>query len=593
MNQAGAPPAPETNVSPAPPGGERSARERQSARAGAGRDRLPWLVALAALLVFAPAFWWGVPFATSAQAVHGWDVDGIGGIGVLSEVHNLLHPAPDWYTAYPVLHYLLLAALYGPYMVWLHLTGGFHAPTGGYPYGLTDPVTALRTLALIGRVVTLAMAAGTVAAVYLVGRELWGRRAGVLAAVFAMAMAPLVLYARTTNLDVPTLFWCALAALAAVRALRHGLTVRRALVLGALAALAVATKDQAYGAWVFALDYVALVTVRDGRTPLGTAWRRVGLLLASAAVVYVVASGIPLWPGRFVAHVHFMLGFQGKFFNLQHPNPLTVLRPSTVIGTLQLLGDVATACTAALGPVLAAAGLAGLGLSWRRVPASRLLGWAGGGFVVMTLLPIHHMQYRYALLPALVLALFAGYALAAGWERGGAARALAAIALVVGLGWELVSAADLSYQMLFDARYAAGDWLATHVHPGDQVGYFGAEHQLPHLPAGVTPVELAPDVTAGSARAGAAAVAPIAPSPDAALRTGAVRWVLVIPDYFSDTARERSLFLPAPTYAALEDGSFGYRRVAAFATPSLIGRALPYLPYVNPRVQVFERLGAR
>ena len=590
MNQAGAPPTPLIDARPGearerPAGTPAPARRGWWSLGRPGRDGLAWLVALAAFLAYAPAFWWGLPFATSAQTVHGWDVDGIAGIGVLSEVHNLLRPTPDWYTAYPVLHYLLLATVYGPYMVWLKLSGGLHAVAASYPYGLTDPVTTLRVLALLGRLVTLGMAVGTVAAIYVIGRELWGRMAGVLGALFVMLMAPMLYYARTSNLDVPVLFWSALAALAAVRALRQGLTIRRALALGALAALALATKDQAYGAWVAGVGYVALVRLREREVPRAARWRSVLALCGSATAVYVVASGIPFFPGRFISHVHFLLEFKGEFFNLLHANTLTVLRPATALGGLQLLGDLVAACAAALGPVLLAAGILGLAVGLRRAPASRVLAWAVVGFFALVLVPVHHMQYRYALLPAAVLALFGAYLLAAGLKRGGAARALAAVVLVLGLGWEVVAASDLTYQMLFDARYAAGDWLASHARGGDRVGYFGAEHQLPHIPPGVTPVQLSPEM----APAANAAASP----PEAALRSGAVRWVLVVPDYSSDAARDRSLFLPAATYAALRDGSLGYRRVARFATPSLIGRPLPYLPYVNPRVQVFERVSAR
>jgi hypothetical protein len=551
-------------------------RPRPADIAGPHRDRAPWLLGLAALVVYGTASWWGLPHASSALTIHGWDVDGVGGIGVLSELHSLLvKPAPDWYTAYPVLHYLVVAVLYGPYMVYLKLTGGLGAPTGTYPFGLADPVGALRALALIARCLTVGMAAGVVVATYLTARELWDRRAGVLAALFVMLLGPMVFYARTTNLDIPTRFWSAFAALVAVRALRTELTVRRALLLGALAALSVATKDQSYGAWVLGLGYVALRCVKDGEAPPARRWRTALVLLGAAAGVYVLASGIPLWPGRFAAHVHFLLGFNRTFFNLQHANALTTFRPSTPAGYLALLGDVLLACDAALGPVLVLAGAAGLGVAWRRTPESRVLAWLALGFVLLTILPIHHMQYRYALMPASVLACFAAYLVSEGL-RHPRLRLGALLVLVAGLGWQLLGAVDLTYQMLFDARYAAGTWLGGHVVPGDRIGYFGAAHQLPPIPRGVLPVTL-----------------DRLPAPEQALRRGLVEWVVVAPDYFSDTAREHSLFLPDSTYRRLRDGSLGYRRVASFATPPLSGRALPYLPYVNPRVQLFQRVRAR
>ncbi len=543
---------------------------------GPPRDRAPWLLGLAALVVYGIASWWGLPHASNALTIHGWDVDGVGGIAVLSELHSLLVKAsPGWYRAYPVLHYLVLAVLYGPYMVYLKLTGGLSAPAAAYPFGLADPVGALRTLALIARGLTLGMAAGVVVATYLTARELWGRRAGVLAALFVLLLGPMVFYARTTNLDVPTQFWSALAALVAVRALRTELTIRRALLLGTLAALSVTTKDQAYGPWTLGLGYMALRCLLDQRGTPAQRRRTALVLLGAAAGVYALASGIPMWPGRFVAHVEYVIGYDHTFFNLQHANALTTLRPSTPAGYLALLGDVLLACTAALGPVLVLAGAAGLGIAWRRTPESRVLAWLAIGFVLLTLLPVHHMQYRYAMLPASVLACFAAYLLSEGL-RHPRLRAGALLVLVAGLGWQVLGAVDLTYQMLFDARYAAGTWLGGRVVAGDRVGYFGAAHQLPPLPLGVVPVTL-----------------DRLPAPEQALRQGSVEWVVVAPDYFSDPAREHSVFLPDSTYRRLRDGSLGYRRVASFATAPLTGRPLPYLPYVNPRVQLFQRVRPR
>jgi hypothetical protein len=320
---------------------------------------------------------------------------------------------------------------------------------------------------------------------------------------------------------------------------------------------------------------MALRCLLDRRGTPAQRRRTALVLLGVAAGVYALASGIPMWQGRFVAHVEYVIGYDHTFFNLQHANALTTLRPSTPAGYLALLGDVLLACNAALGPVLVLAGAAGLGIAWRRTPESRLLAWLAIGFVLLTILPIHHMQYRYALLPSSVLACFAAYLVSEALQRPGL-RLGALFLVVAGVGWQALAAVDLTYQMLFDARYAASQWLGRRVVAGDRVGYFGAAHQLPRIPPGVTPVTL-----------------DRLPAPEQALRRGLVEWVVVAPDYFSDPAREHSLFLPDSTYRRLRDGSLGYRRVATFATAPLTGRPLPYLPYVKPRVQLFQRVRPR
>ncbi len=78
-----------------------------------------------------------------------------------------------------------------------------------------------------------------------------------------------------------------------------------------------------------------------------------------------------------------------------------------------------------------------------------------------------------------------------------------------------------------------------------------------------------------------------------------IAWVLVSPDHssrstgaragFRDWGMERSVFLPESVYAGLRDGSLGYNKAADFKTRSLIGRPVKFLPWINPRVQVFAR----
>lgn len=544
-----------------------------------GIDRRCVLLGAIAVILFLVGSTWGIPFATSEITDRGWDVDGVAGMSVLAEFHNLLiRPKPDWYTAYPLFHYLVLGALYAPYLGYLRLSGGFGAPTDDYPYGFEDPIATLAILTMIARAVTVLMAGGIVITAYLIAKTLWDRAAATWAALVVLLAGSMAFYARTSNLDVPALFWTALGVLAVVRILTHGLTRRRAILLGVTAALAVATKDQTYGALVPGLVFLALAVSwrtgrAEGRPGVKLAWGHLLVMTLVGAAVYAVANGIVFSPSRFVRHLEFVTGFERSFFNLQHPSTLTILRPATVSGYAMLFWDILLATAASIGPLLLIAGLIGIPIAWRNRPASRLLVWMMLGFVVLSLFPIRHMQYRYALFPGFVLALFAGYAISWAWTRGGPRRMLAGLVVTVGLGWQVLTGIDLTYQMLFDARYRAGDWLAAAADPGDRLGYFGARHQLPSVPAGVVPIEMMTDSSAVERVARGA---------------GGVRFIVVAPDYFGDPSRERSLFLPEAIYRQLKDGTLGYERAAMFTTPSFLRRPLPYLPYVNPTVQLFE-----
>jgi hypothetical protein len=541
-------------------------------RAGAtdiGVDRWCVAVTVLSLLILLPASWWGLPHATSELTVRGWDVDGIAGIGVLSELHNLLvDPKPDWYTAYPLLHYLVLAVAYAPYLAFLVATGGLQSPSGTYPFGFHDPVAALRALSVIARIVSVAMASGTVALTYLIGRTLWSASRGVVAAVLVAFTVPFDFYARTGNLDIPVLFWTALAVLLLVRGRMFGLTTKRAIAIGVAAALAVGTKDQAYGALLPAVLVIAIGALAK---PNEAGWKPVAVLVASGLVTLLLANGFPFRPERLVRHVRFVTDFQSTFDNVKYANVLTVVREQSLSGYLLLIGDVVRAVGAAVGLPVVVAGVLGAIAQWRRAPASRLLVWMIPGFVVLTVFPIRHMQYRYALLPALVCSLFAAALLTGLVERSPRWRLVGIAALSLAVGWPMMMSVDLTYQMVRDARFAASEWLASMTHGGDRVAFFGQTHQLPYIPPNVMPVELEKETNAA-----------------ARLASGEFRYVLVIPDFFADSARERSIFLPDSIYRGLQDGSLGYRRAERFVTAPLLPRPLPYLPYVNPMVQVFE-----
>lgn len=548
-----------------------------------GMDRTGWVLCGAALVLYALAGHWGLPQATTEVGIRGWDVDGVGGMNTLSELHNLLvDPKPDWYTAYPLLHYLILTLTYLPYFALLRVTGGMATPSGEYPFGFEDPVASLWMLGLLTRVVTLVMAAGTVAALYVATRRMFDRRTAVVAtAAFALA-APMVYYARTGNLDVPVLFWTALGIAVAVRAVQEELTIRRALLLGSLAALAVATKDQVYGAWVPGLLYVCWVhamrvraagpSSREAARP--PAWQPVAALVLMGAVVFVLASGIPFFPERFIRHLRFITGFEGTFYNVQNPTWITQVRDATPAGYLALAGDVTLATLNAVGPLLLLLGIAGIVVARRRTRAATLLAWMVVGFLVLTIVPIRHMQYRYALFPAFILAPFASHVLVEALRGGRRLRLASAFGLAGMFLYLLAGAADLTWQMVRDARYAAADWLREELPDSASLGWFGIRHQLPHLPAG----------TRGRQLEAAEWLAKDAPRGDPA-------WLVVAPDFFSDTARVRSEFLPDSIYRRLLDGSLGYERVGFFRTPPLTGRPLPYLPYVNPQVQIFVYTG--
>ena len=96
---------------------------------------------------------------------------------------------------------------------------------------------------LIGRLLTVGMGVGTVWATYAVGATLWGRRAGLFAALI-LAITPLhAQHSHFLTVDVPATFWVMLSLLWSARlATNSPKPLRAALLAGLFAGLAAATK---------------------------------------------------------------------------------------------------------------------------------------------------------------------------------------------------------------------------------------------------------------------------------------------------------------------------------------------------------------
>lgn len=536
------------------------------------KDRVALGLAVVALAVYLPAIWWGLPVATNGEVIRGWDVDGIAGIVPLAEFHNMFfHASADWYVPYPLFHYLLLGASYAPYLAWLWLTGGLESPSAVYPYGLMDPVASIAIFASIGRALTLCMALGTILAAYRAASIVWDRRTGIVTALLAMLSVPMVYRARTGNLDVPVLFWTALGVVMLADISMRGLSVRRAVWLGAFAALATATKDQAYGGWVIAILVVMFLHWRrllpSPGAPADRLWKAPAAIVLSGIVVYAVASGIVVHPDRYLAHMRFILSYEEARFAFEEAG---LERGRDFLGLALLGGEIAWTTILTIGIPAAAMAVAGAWSS-RKTPFLWLLAGMGAGYLTLVLVPIAHMQLRYSLLLAYLLAFPAACWLCSAYQGSQLSRALARVGGALALAWLLAGASNLTYQMWFDARNDAGDWLSDNLIPGQHVGFFGDKGQLPVIPEGVVVERL----DGG-------------PSAFASLQSAPVDVLLIIPDYTTPAGGERSLFLPESDYAALGAGAFPYALVARYETAPPLGERYPF---VNPPVQIFARSG--
>ncbi|HSE66387.1 MAG TPA: glycosyltransferase family 39 protein [Gemmatimonadales bacterium] len=553
-----------------------------------GGRALPWLMVLA-LVLYVPGFWWGAPQATAEDRTKAWAVDDETPLGPLAEMSNILHPRPDRNLGYPLLYSFMVVGVQAPYLLYLKASGGLGATSAEYPYGLTEPVGALRMLTWLAHVLTLVMALVVIAAAYDTARVLWGERAAILAALFVTCSYPMFYYSRTGNVDVPMMAFVALAVAAFARIRVHGLSVRRIVALGLFAGAALAVKEEAIGV----LLPMALVLVfLPGQFPFDESTvprsrsKTLAWGLGASAFALGLGGGFFVEPQRYIMHLQFLTGRLRAAPEAGGLIPYAF--PYTLDGNLTYaaqLGGYLTDTLTGAGLLLS---LAGLIWAVRKHPSSRvvaclLLGYLGFIFVVL-----RSGQLRYALPAGFLLALFGGYAASLIWEsKQVAVRAVVAVLTVVALGLNLLRGIDLTYAMLRDSRWDAAQWLAQRTKPGDHIDYFGASQKLPPLEAGVV-TDRATEYRGlfNAHRIDAAKVEEIL----SRWRSLNPKFVIVMPDHTSRPGAPFDISLPPSLYDDLIAGRRGWKLQATFETPPL----LPWVkrppldyPMVNPPIRIF------
>ncbi|MBI5086367.1 MAG: glycosyltransferase family 39 protein [Acidobacteria bacterium] len=504
-----------------------------------------WLF-VAAVLLYLPGIPWGLPHANDAGRIAPWGPDELAPLAPAAELYNVfIARRPPFNPQYPLFHYFVVALFVGPYLAWLWLMGALSAVSTVYPFGLSDPVGALRTMTLLGRLPSTLMAAGIVVVSAWTGRKLWGPHAGWMAGLFVAVLYPMGFYGRTANVDVPALFWIACGYAVVALSLRDGWTVRRGLLLGLFAALATATKDASYTAFVVPGTALLFLPNPAGRRKPNLA------LFGAGALAYAVASGVLFHAGRFLDHLYFITHGPdvGAYF----------IAPPSPAGYASLVGETGRLLADSMGWPLLLLAIWGILCVWKE--DRRLLVLAGvlPCLLLLIVFPVRFVLLRFVLPSAWVLALFAARGALDLWQRR---PLLGRVATVLSLGWALAFQADLYWQSYHDTRYAASEWFRLHAKPGDRVVYFDIAVKIPHLPDGVLSIKKAGHGDALSEKP---------------------EFVLLIPWEAYEPVREKSMTLDF--HRALLDGSAGYRQAAHFAPRSWFN-SRP-ISIVNPPVTVF------
>ena len=437
------------------------------------RTPLFWILLLA-LLLRIPGLLWGLP------ASDGWDDDGVAPRNFL--VGIALTYAPGAFFTYPPLHMFLLALLALPGIAIALVKA--HALDRSHVIATLIQVPYMTSFALIARLVSIAMSLGTIACIAHMAELVGGRRAAIFAALVGALNAAFTYYGVVTNLDGPEIFWCCLSLFFWMRLIiecepKH---VRWATLC---AAAAVATKDQAYAAFVlsvpaglifwFAVDRRARQNLRKILIPLLT-WSVISVL----AVLLI--DGAITNPGGFAKRLAFLTGPASRDYAEFAANGA---------GYLALFGSI-WAHVSRFYPVLAIF-LAALGIAlhvqrFHSDPAVFVAGLlpllAALSFTLTFNLVVMRTGNRFLLLQFVLLALYIG--IASDWlvfAISPRPRLVFRALLVPLAAFALYQCLGIDAAFLFDPRYDVERWLALHTDDRATIETYGRNAFLPRFPS--------------------------------------------------------------------------------------------------------------
>jgi hypothetical protein len=445
------------------------------------------------LALLAAAVLHGIPLSWGMPASDGWDVDGVAprdNLPGLAETYT-----PGHFYTYPPLHLAIVAVLTLPVTLAAAIRAGSVGVHAVLPVILATPY--MTAIAMTARALSFAMSLAIVLTISKVAEECVPaerkRAAATAAAWAATADAPFTYYAHVTNVDVPYLFWAWLATLALVRAIAHG-EPRRLRATAVFAALAVATKDQAYAAFLLSLPVALGVFVLTQRSHAKAIVRESARALGYALAIVLVVDGALTNPSGFRARLAFLSGSASKDYAGYSTDRA---------GLWAILADIVRAFHLHYPWCFLPAVTLGIGVAASlrprtpaRIAAAFVPLMIAVSFTLSFNLIARRVEERFTLPQMLVLALYAGL----GIERlfaGFGARAAAirwplsgtgCLLLVVALGRCVL----VDTTMVMDPRYDAERWLRANAGPEDGIEVYGRNVYLLRLWPGAHAARVGP-----------------------------------------------------------------------------------------------------
>jgi len=340
---------------------------------------MPRVLALALpLLLMAVGITWG------SYPLRQWQPDEVLPADIIYAVEMKL--AGGWARVYPPGRFMLDALVMSPLLI---------AERAAWVTFTDAPVLAAFQLSM--RALTLVMAMLTLVMIHAIGRQTIGARRALAAVFFAGTGQVMAYYGKSANADLPYVFWTTAAMLFFIRAAKHR-RLSDYLKLAIATALAIGTKDQAFGYFVVPATALIACSWRD-HSEAGVLTRAVRTLrdrrLWLSAIIAIVAGltvyGVPWNYSGFLTHVGFVTGHNTQFFRMFDSGPAGQLQ--LLLFTLQLLPWTFGVVTL----LLAVAGVAVALGQRRRFRCLWLVVFTAAGYYVTAIMPVGFVYDRFLL----------------------------------------------------------------------------------------------------------------------------------------------------------------------------------------------------
>ncbi len=376
-----------------------------------------------------------------------WENDGVAPRDFFAGIALNLPPGPGH--TYPLLHNLLLGLLNLPVLLVSALTSPSLQPDALMLHVLDYPT--MTPVYVIAKLLAVAMNVLALAALARLTQRLWDRRVAEWTVAWAMVNVSISYYGRTTNLDGPYLCWMALAADHLLDVIENG-ELRDYRRFALLVAASIATKDQAYAAWLLPgpLFLVFWPILRPGCLAAGkNHWRFMGIAIAIGALG-LAAMGGALWnPPGFIHRLQTLTGPASQEWRTY---------PASWAGLQRNALDILHGAPLELWPVpVLLLGVAGLLTQIRGRLPRWLPALLGLSFVVGFSLVVGRAGHRFVLPLGFGLAPYVGVASASLTQKW---RHQAVIPLVILWLWPFAQTLAVEVAQWRDARRPVEAWLA-------------------------------------------------------------------------------------------------------------------------------------